>query len=66
MERHFAATAAKDLELTSAPVELQLAKLTAKLREFKAKGEADPSNWGYACSLRKVESDLADILAFIN
>ena len=33
MERQFAATAAKDLELTSAAVELQLAKLTAKLRE---------------------------------
>jgi len=66
MERQFAATAAKDLELTAAAVELQLAKLTAKLAEFKAKGEKDASNWGYACSLRKVESDLADILAFIN
>lgn len=49
MERQFAATAAKDLELTSAAVELQLAKLTAKLREFKAKGEARSSSCCRRC-----------------
>ena len=42
------------------------AKLKLKLEAHKAKAKADPKNWGYSGDLRKVESDLADILAFIN
>lgn len=64
MNRPFANTAASDYDATVAAVELQLAKLKAKLEAHKAK--ADPKNWGYSGDLRKVESDLADILAFIN
>ena len=66
MERQFATTAASDYDATAAAVELQLAKLKAKLEAHKAKAKADPKNWGYSGDLRKVESDLADILAFIN
>ena len=66
MERQFAATAASDYDATAAAVELQLAKLKAKLEAHKAKAKADPKNWGYSGDLRKVESDLANILAFIN
>lgn len=64
MNRPFANTAASDYDATAAAVELQLAKL--KLEAHKTKAKADPKNWGYSGDLRKVESDLADILAFIN
>lgn len=64
MNRPFANTAASDYDATAAAVELQLAKL--KLETHKAKAKADPKNWGYSGDLRKIESDLADILAFIN
>lgn len=68
MNHPFANTAASDYDATVAAVELQLAKLKAKLEahKAKAKAKADPKNWGYSGDLRKVESDLADILAFIN
>lgn len=66
MNRPFANTAASDYDTTVAAVELQLAKLKLKLEAHKAKAKADPKNWGYSGDLRKVESDLADILAFIN
>ena len=65
MNRPFANTAASDYDATAA-VELQLAKLKLKLETHKAKAKADPKNWGYSGDLRKIESDLADILAFIN
>lgn len=66
MIRPYAKTAAADLKATSEAIETQLAELAAKLKAHKAKAEAAPTNWGYAGDLRKVASDLADILNFIN
>lgn len=66
MNRPFANTAASDYDVAAAMVELQLAKLKLKLEAHKVKAKADPKNWGYSGDLRKIESDLADILAFIN
>lgn len=66
MNRPFANTAASDYDATAAAVELQLAKLKRKLEAHKAKAKADPKNWDYSDDLRKIEFDLADILAFIN
>lgn len=66
MIRPHAKTAAAYLKATSEAIEKQLAELAAKLKAHKAKADAHPSNWGYAGDLRKVESDLADILNFIN
>ena len=66
MNRPFANTAASDYAATAAAVELQLAKLRAKLEAHKAQAKADPKNWGYSGDLHKVESGLADILAFID
>lgn len=68
MNRPFANTAASDYDATAAAVELQLVKLKLKLEahKAKAKAKADPKNWCYSYDLRKVESDLAKLLAFLN
>lgn len=66
MNRPFANTAAADYDATVAAVELQLAKLKGKIEAHKAKAKTDPKNWGYSGDLRKVESDLADLLDFLN
>ena len=66
MIRPHAKTAAADFKASSEAIEKQLAELAAKLKGHKAKAEADPKNWGYAGDLRTIESDLADILDFLN
>lgn len=64
----YAETPVADLEASSAAIEKQLAELGLKLQAMKekAKTRANANDWSYACNLRKIESDLADILNFIN
>lgn len=58
-------TAASQFEATSAIVDQQIAELQAKLEAFKAAAKAKPTNWGYAGSMSKVSSDLADLIEFL-
>lgn len=58
-------TAASQFEATSTVVEQQIAELQAKLEALKTQAKANPRNWGYAGSMGKVSSDLADLIEFL-
>ncbi len=66
MNRPYARTAAQDIEATSANVALQLTDLAAKIETLQAQAKIHSKDWGYAESLRKVESDLANLITFVS
>jgi hypothetical protein len=58
-------TADTQYKANQASIRELMATLEARLAQHETKASADPSNWGYAGDLGRIETDLKELVRFL-